>query len=108
MKTNDPFPVALRELLVDNDYVTRGGKPNWAVFAAELEGSHYETLRRAATGRRRPSPALIEDCARVLRVRPEFFLEYRLQEAQLEFDPAAVGVDRAVRNLALWDAVRKR
>ena len=102
MDTTKPFAVALRELVVDNDYVTQRGEPNWAAFASELEGVHYETLRRAATGRRRPSSSLIEECARVLRLRPEYFLEYRVYEAQRDFEPAAVGVEQALRNLALW------
>lgn len=102
METTTPFPVVLRELVIDNDYVTRAGKPNWAAFASELEGFHYETLRRAATGRRPPSPELIEECARALRLRPEHFLEYRVHLAQRDFDPAAVGLERALANLALW------
>jgi hypothetical protein len=102
MDTTKPFADALRELVVDNDYVTQRGDPNWAAFASELDGIHYETLRRAATGRRRPSPELIEECARALRVRPEYFLEYRVYVAQRDFEPAAVGLDRALENLALW------
>lgn len=102
MDTTKPFAVALRELVIDNDYVTQRGEPNWAAFASELEGVHYETLRRAAIGRTRPSPSLIEECARVLRLRPEYFLEYRVYEAQRDFEPAAVGLERALRNLALW------
>jgi hypothetical protein len=102
MDTTKPFAVALRELVVDNDFVTQRGEPNWAAFASELEGVHYETLRRAATGRRPPSPSLIEECARVLRLRPEYFLEYRVYEAQRDFEPAAVGLEQALRNLTLW------
>lgn len=64
METTNPFSVALRELVVDNDYVTRNGRPNWAAFASDLKGFHYETLRRAASGRRQPVPLLIEECAR--------------------------------------------
>lgn len=106
METTEPFPLALRELAIENDYVTQGGKPNWAALASELEGLHYETLRQAATGRRRPTPHLMEECARALRVRPEYFLEYRIYLAQRDFDPVAVGQDRALANLALWARVR--
>ena len=100
------FPLALRELVIEHDYVTRTGKPNWAAFAAELQGFQYETLRHAATGRRRPTPRLIEECARVLRVRPEHFLEYRIHMAQQDFDPRAVGEERALENLALWSRLK--
>jgi hypothetical protein len=102
METTKPFPVALRELLIENDFVTRTGKPNGAAFASELEGLHYETLRRVAGGRRAPSPRLMEECARVLRLRPEYFLEYRVYLTQRDFDPRAVGLERAHENVELW------
>jgi hypothetical protein len=105
METTMPFPLALRELVIENDFVTQTGKPNWSALASELDGVHYETLRQAATGRRRPSPRLIEECARALRVRPEHFLEYRIYLAQRAFDPRAVGHASALENLALWARV---
>jgi hypothetical protein len=107
METTKPFPLALRELLVDNDMVTQTGKQNWAALASELEGVHYETLRQAATGRRPPTPRLMEECARALRVRPEYFLEYRIHMARRELDPSAVGLERVLRNLATWAEVRR-
>jgi len=106
METAKPFPLALRELLIESDYVTQTGKPNWAAFSSELEGFHYETLRQAATGRRPPSPPLIEDCARALKVRPEHFVEYRIYRAQRAFEPSAVGHERALENLALWEQIQ--
>ena len=102
METAEPFPLALRELVINSDYVTQRGKPNWAALASELDGIHYETLRQAATGRRHAPAGLIEEVARVLRTRPEYFLEYRVYLAQRDFDPAAVGEERALENLALW------
>lgn len=107
METTKPFALALRELVMENDFVTRTGKPNWAAFAAALDGIHYETLRRAATGRRLPSPRLMEECARALRYRPSYFLEYRVYETQRDFDPAAVGLERALANLTLWETLVK-
>jgi len=106
METADPFPLALRELVIKNDYVTQTGKPNWAAFAAELEGFQYESIRRVAAGRRYPSARLIEECARVLRVRPEHFVEYRIHLARRDFDPRAVGFERARENLDLWGAAK--
>lgn len=106
METTEPFPLALRELVLDNDFVTLTGKPNWAALASELEGVHYETLRQAATVRRQPTPRLIEECARVLRVRPEYFLEYRIHMARRELDPSAVGLERVLENLAIWAEAR--
>lgn len=106
METADPFPLALRELVIENDYVTQTGKPSWAAFAAELEGFHYESIRRVAAGRRYPSMRLIEECARVLRVRPQYFVEYRVHLARREFDLRVVGFERARENLELWIAAR--
>jgi transcriptional regulator with XRE-family HTH domain len=102
--TDDSFPVALRELLIEHDYSTASGNPNWTAFAEELRGVHYETLRRAAAGERSPSARLIEECARALRLPPDYFLEYRLYLAQRNFDPKAVGLERAVENLKRWSA----
>jgi hypothetical protein len=107
METAKPFSLALRELVIENDYVTQTGKPNWAAFAAELDGFHYDSLRRAAIGRRYPSVRLMEECARVLRVRPEFFVEYRVHLAARDFDPRVVGFEQARSNAALWATVRE-
>lgn len=107
METAKPFPLALRELVIENDYVTQTGRPNWAALAAELDGFHYESIRRVASGRRYPSAKLIEECARVLRVRPDYFVEYRIHLARREFDPREVGFQRARENLELWASTRR-
>lgn len=102
IETTKPFGDALRELVLESDYATQTGVANWTAFAAHLHGLHYETLRRAVSGERRPSVRLLEACARVLSLRPEYFLEYRLHKAQRDFDPDAVGVKRARENLEAW------
>ena len=107
-ETERAFGTALRELLIENDYTTESGRPNWAAFAQELAGFHYETLRRAATGSRPPSVALMEACARALRIPSEYFLEYRAYLARREFDPRHVGAERAARNLAAWSRTREK
>jgi hypothetical protein len=105
-ETTEPFAIALRELVLEHDYTTGTGNPNWSAFSAELNQVHYETLRRAVAGERPPSLLLMEECARVLRVRPEYFLEYRVHLAKRDFDPREVGVDRALQNLRTWASVR--
>jgi hypothetical protein len=105
-ETTDSFAIALRELVLEHDYTTGTGNPNWSAFSAELDEVHYETLRRAVAGERPPSPLLMEECARVLRVRPEYFLEYRVHLAKRDFDPREVGIDRAVQNLRTWASIR--
>jgi len=106
MEATDPFRIALRDLVLEQGYSTRTGNANWSAFAAQLSGVHYETLRRAVAGERTPSPRLIEECARVLGIGPEHFLEYRLYLAQRDFDPKTVGVERALRNVEAWTKAR--
>jgi hypothetical protein len=106
METTKPFALALRELAIEHDYATRSRNPNWSALAARLEGVHYETLRRATTGERPPAPRLMEECARIFGLRPEYFLEYRLYLSRRDFDPAAVGFVRALQNLEAWARVR--
>jgi hypothetical protein len=82
--SNKPFGVALTELVreVEDVYATERGL-KIATFAEVLEGVSPSALRAAVAGAATPSPALIEECARFLRVRPEYFREYRtaLREA---------------------------
>ena len=76
--SHQPFGVALTELVreVEDVYVTpRGLKV--ATFAEVLDGVSASALRAAVAGAHPPAPALIEECARFLRVRPEYFREYR-------------------------------
>ncbi|MBV8561502.1 MAG: hypothetical protein JOZ56_00275 [Actinobacteria bacterium] len=74
-----PFGEALTALVreVEDDlFVTaRGLKIN--TFAEMLEGVSSTTLAAAVAGAAPPSPRLMEECARFLRVRPEYFREYR-------------------------------
>jgi Helix-turn-helix len=82
--SHKPFGAALTELVreVEDVYATERGL-KVATFAEVLDGVSPSTLRAAVTGSSAPSPALIEECARFLRVRPEYFREYRsgLREA---------------------------
>lgn len=102
METTQPFAVALRELLLEHDYTTASGVPKWSMLAAQLEGVHYQTLLRAATRKRPPTPKLMEECARVFRIRPEYFAEYRVYVAQRDFDPHVVGLETALQNTSDW------
>jgi hypothetical protein len=76
--SEQPFGVALTELVreVEDVYATARGL-KIATFAEVLDGVSPGALRAAVSGDAAPSPALIEECARFLRVRPEYFREYR-------------------------------
>lgn len=97
---NEPFGKALAALLRESDWVTSTGNPNWHAFARELDGVHYETLRKAVAGERQVTPAIMEEVARALRIKPDYFVEYRLVEIQAEFDVRRVGFEKALENLA--------
>ncbi len=77
--SHKPFGDALTELVreVEDVYATQRGL-KIATFAEVLDGVSPATLRAAVTGVTPPSPGLIEECARFLRVRPEYFREYRV------------------------------
>ncbi len=96
------FGQVLRDLLQERGIVTRIGNPNWSEFARDLAGVHYETLRKAVTGDRRPLPELMTACAQALDVEPTVFPEYRLWQAQRLFDPREVGSEAAMENLRRW------
>jgi hypothetical protein len=77
--SHQPFGAALTELVreVEDVYVTARGL-KIATFAEVLDGVSAAALRAAVTGDQAPSAALIEECARFLRVRPGYFREYRV------------------------------
>ncbi len=96
------FGEVLRDLLLERGISTPIGNPNWSEFARDLAHIHYETLRKAVTGDRRPTPELMTACAQALQLEPDIFPEYRLWLAQREFDPREVGSETAMANLARW------
>lgn len=103
------FGKVLRDLLIEHDITTGMGNPNWSAFAEKLETVHYETLRKAVTGERQPTPKVMEEAADALGILPSVFVEYQVWEAQRQFDPREVGVERALENLERWArAQRKR
>jgi len=73
------FPRALEELFHDDDLYTAwsSGRLNLSAIARELDGVGPALLRDAYRGRRLPTPRLMEECARLARVNPEYFQEYR-------------------------------
>lgn len=97
------FGPALRDLLLSREeFQTGTGNINWAAFADSLKDVHYETLRKSVSGERPPSASLVQTIAAALGVRPDYFVEYRLTQAQRAFDPREVGFERALANLEEW------
>jgi hypothetical protein len=76
--SDQPFGPALTELVreVEDVYATARGL-KVATFAEVLDGVSPGMLRAAVSAESPPTLALLEECARFLRVRPEYFREYR-------------------------------
>lgn len=103
------FGTVLRDELIARDITTGMGNPNWSAFAQLLDTVKYETLRKAVTGERQPSPKVMEEAAAALDRKPEeLFVEYRVWMAQRMFDPREVGVSAALANLDKWAEAQKR
>jgi hypothetical protein len=103
------FGGVISELLRDREeFLMKTGNINWRLVADELNGVHYETLRKAVAGERPATPQLMELCAELVGVPPTVFAEYRLYEAQKQFDPKEVGWDQATANLREWAAAHTR
>ena len=100
--TDRPFGQALADLLREADFTTSSGNVNWHAFARELDGFSYEALRLVIAGKRTVTPALMEECARALKVKPEHFAEYRIYLARRQFDVREVGFEQALANLEQW------
>jgi len=74
-----PFGEALTALVrevEDDAFLTMRGL-KIRTFAEMLDGVPAAVLATAVAGTRAPSPRLLEECARFLRVRPGYFREYR-------------------------------
>lgn len=97
-----PFGQVLRDLLIEHGYTTALGNPDWPRFALELDGVRYESLRKAVSREREPSPKIMRACAKTLRADPSIFWEYQLADVRRAFDIREVGEDEAYANLQRW------
>ena len=102
-RTTRPFGAKLRDLLLEKEITTPIGNPDWMGFAQLVDGIHYETLRKAVTGERFPAPKVVEAVSDALSVPPDTFAEYRLGQAQRQFDPRYVPLAEALRTLERWE-----
>lgn len=71
----DALVTLVREVADDIFLTSRGLKIR--TFAEMLDGVSPSTLAPAVAGSSPPSRELMAECARFLRVRPEYFREYR-------------------------------
>lgn len=97
METSDkPFPQAVEDLLREREWSLRELQRR---TQEEGKWGSLSTIHQLLSGGLRPSYEAMEHVARALRVRPEYFAEFRLAKAQRELDWERVGLKRALRNL---------
>lgn len=105
VRSTRPFPETIRDLrriagVSERELTRRASRHGFA--------RDNSTLHRICTGESAALPEHMEAIARALQIEPETFAEYRLWKARCDYDPAAVGWDRAIRNLALTERVEGR
>ncbi len=95
--SEEPFPDALRELMAER------GISSIRELArrtrAEVGWGSHTAIRAFQTGRIALTVDGMEAIAKVTRVSPHYFAEYRLAVARRELDPNQVGFARALENL---------
>ena len=110
MNGEKTFGIVVRDYLLaqGGDYVTGIGNPNWSRFAEDIDGVHYETLRKAVAGERAPGVGLMESVASAMGQEPTIFFEYTVAKTRELFDPAVVGVEQAIENVNLFLEARAK
>ena len=96
------FRDVIQELARDREIVNGVGNVDLPAFAEQIDGVHYETLRKAMAGERPPGVGLMEAVAAAMNIEPTGFYEYQLAKAQEQFDPKVVGVEQALDNLTIF------
>ena len=78
-RSDSPFGEALTALVreVEDDVFLTARGLKIRTVAEMLDGVSASTLAATVAGAAAPSPHLLEECARFLRVRPEYFREAR-------------------------------
>lgn len=94
--TDKPFTESIRELMDERDWSIRElGRQ----VRSETGWGALSTIHFMVRGDMPPSMAGLENIAKALRIRPEFFAEYRLAKLREALDPEAVGFAAAVRTM---------
>jgi hypothetical protein len=91
-----PFGAELRDLLIAKRLTDGMGNASWIALAARIPGVSYETIRKAVTRERLPSPELMMKCASAIGEKPEVFSEYRLWAMRARLDPREVPIETAL------------
>jgi transcriptional regulator with XRE-family HTH domain len=104
--SSKPFGDALRDLMSTRTLTYRA----LADATRELDGKGitHAHINMLANGHDKPSMRAMELIAQACSVDADYFAEYRLAVAMRELDPAEVGLERALENLNVRLAARRR
>lgn len=94
--TNEPFTQAIHPLLDERGWSLRELARR---CEKETDWGTPGTVSLIARGGYPPTRDALENIAKVLRIKPTYFAEYRLMEARRQLDPKQVGLERALKNL---------
>lgn len=98
-QTTKRFSEAMRELLAEHELSQRELSRRTRKHGWGSQGY----LSFVMNDQQSPTPEGMEAIAKALKIRPEYFAEYRLARARESLDPAAVGLKVALRNLAKFE-----
>jgi transcriptional regulator with XRE-family HTH domain len=98
LRSDRPFGEALRALMGEHGLTFRSLAE--ATRLIDGKGVTHAHLNMLANGHDKPSMRAMGLIARVCKVPPEYFAEYRLAVAKRELDPAEVGLEQALENLS--------
>lgn len=103
--SNEPFPVALTELLEEQDISLRELSRR---TMSQEDWGRPSSLSLLMNGVMPPTFEAMERIARALSVHPRYFADYRLAETRRKLDPRytplenALALDEGVRRLAAY------
>ena len=96
-RSDEPFPVALQKLLDEREWTQRELSRR---TSKELGWGSHTAIALLLRGELEPTTEAMEAVAKVMRLSPSFFPEYRMAKARDQVDPRVVGFRRALRNLS--------
>lgn len=98
----EPFKVRVERLAAERGMTV--SELRFAAYDPKAPGTNPNTTASAITGRRPITRPMIEAFARVLRVPPSDFPEYRLMLLREQLDPTPANLDAAVELLEALEA----
>jgi transcriptional regulator with XRE-family HTH domain len=105
---DQPVTVALRRLLEEHGATLRGVAAQTRELDEAGKGVNHTYISGVLSGREIPSLRSLELMARVFKIDPDYFVEYRMGKMREEINPRLVGFDAAFQAFAELEASRGR